>query len=182
MAPALANVIGPVLAGALIDLGGFRAAYAVMAVLPLGALLMARRVPKEPRRGGGVPARRAWDLLRTPGLRRLLAVNWLLSSKLGRALLPRAGAGPRARLLGLGDRPRAGRVRGGGGGGALAIPLIAHHLREGQVLTGCMLPPDGRRVRALPVRARPWAMGLLAAALGWRWAPVQPMIASTLHS
>ena len=182
LAPALANGIGPVLAGALIDLGGFRAAYAVMAVLPLGALLWARRVPKEaPRpRESGAGSRRAWDLLRTPGLRRLLAVNWLLSSSwdVHSFLVPVLGheRGFSASAIGLvlGVFAVAVAVV------RLAIPLIAQHLREGQVLAGCMLWTAG--VFALyPFAHAAWAMGLLAAALGLALGAVQPMIMATLH-
>src|SRR5258705_83810 len=74
LAPALSNAIGPVLAGTLIDLGGFRVAFAALMLLPLASLWSARRVPIE------VPApattaqrpRSSWDLLRAPGMRRLL--------------------------------------------------------------------------------------------------------------
>ncbi len=182
LAPALANVIGPVLAGALIDLGGFRAAYAVMAALPFGALLWARRVPKEAARpresGAGAP--RAWDLLRTPGLRRLLAVNWLLSSSwdVHSFLVPVLGheRGFSASAIGLVLGVFAVAVAAV----RLAIPLIAQHLREGQVLAGCMLWTAG--VFALyPFAHAAWAMGLLAAALGLALGAVQPMIMATLH-
>lgn len=182
LAPALANVIGPVLAGALIDLGGFRAAYAVMAALPFGALLWARRVPKEaPRpRDPAAAAPRAWDLLRTPGLRRLLAVNWLLSSSwdVHSFLVPVLGheRGFSASAIGLVLGVFAVAVAAV----RLAIPLIAQHLREGQVLAGCMLWTAG--VFALyPFAHAAWAMGLLAAALGLALGAVQPMIMTTLH-
>ncbi|WP_374368799.1 MFS transporter [Piscinibacter sp.] len=182
LAPALANVIGPVLAGALIDLGGFRAAYAVMAALPLGALLWARRVPKETARPRAADAasRRAWDLLRTPGLRRLLAVNWLLSSSwdVHSFLVPVLGheRGFSASAIGLVLGVFAVAVAAV----RLAIPLIAQHLREGQVLAGCMLWTAG--VFALyPFAHAAWAMGLLAAALGLALGAVQPMIMTTLH-
>ena len=47
LAPALSNVLGPVTAGVMIDLAGFQAAYAVLMLLPLGALVWARFVPRE---------------------------------------------------------------------------------------------------------------------------------------
>lgn len=182
LAPALANVIGPVLAGALIDLGGFRAAYAALLALPLGALIWARRVPKEaPRpRLKDAAAPRARDLLRTPGLRRLLAVNWLLSSSwdVHAFLVPVLGheRGFSASAIGvvLGVFALAvAAVR-------LAIPLVAQHLREGQVLAGCMLWTAG--VFALyPLAHAPLAMATLAAALGLALGAVQPMIMATLH-
>jgi len=47
LAPALSNVIGPVTAGALIDLMGFRVAFAVLMLMPLAAMVSARYVPVE---------------------------------------------------------------------------------------------------------------------------------------
>jgi MFS family permease len=182
LAPALANVIGPVLAGALIDLGGFRAAYALLLALPLAALVWARRVPKEaPRpRPAEAAAPGAWQLLRTPGLRRLLAVNWLLSSSwdVHAFLVPVLGheRGFTASAIGLvlgAFAVAVATVR-------LAIPLVAQHLREGQVLAGCMLWTAG--VFALyPFAVQAWWMGVLAAALGLALGAVQPMIMTTLH-
>ena len=182
LAPALANVVGPVLAGALIDLGGFRAAYAALLLLPLAALAAARRVPKEaPRpRATDAAAPRAWDLLRTPGLRRLLAVNWLLSSSwdVHAFLVPVLGheRGFSASAIGLVLGVFALSVAAV----RLAIPLIAQHLREGQVLAGCMLWTAA--VFALyPFATAAWWMGVLAAALGLSLGAVQPMIMTTLH-
>src|SRR6185369_9422789 len=83
LAPALSNVVGPVLAGVLIDLSGFRLAFAVLALLPLASLVWARRVPADAPPAAATPKagrRRAWDLLQAPGFTRLLLVNWLLSS------------------------------------------------------------------------------------------------------
>jgi MFS family permease len=48
LAPALANVAGPVLAGVLIDHGGFRVAFGALMLLPLQGLWWARCVPREP--------------------------------------------------------------------------------------------------------------------------------------
>ncbi len=182
LAPALANVVGPVLAGALIDLGGFRAAYAVLLALPLGALLWARRVPKEaPRpRAPDAATPRAWELLRTPGLRRLLAVNWLLSSSwdVHAFLVPVLGheRGFSASAIGLVLGVFAVAVAAV----RLAIPLIAQHLREGQVLAGCMLWTAGVFALYPFAHAAAW-MGVLAAALGLALGAVQPMIMTTLH-
>lgn len=182
LAPALSNVVGPVLAGALIDLGGFRAAYAVLLVLPFGALAWARRVPREPpaHRPADAVRPRALDLFRTPGLRRLLAVNWLLSSSwdVHAFLVPVIGheRGFSASAIGLILGVFAISVAAI----RLAIPLIAQHLREGQVLAGAMLWAAG--VFALyPFAQAAWLMGVLAAALGLALGAVQPMIMTTLH-
>ncbi len=182
LAPALANVIGPVLAGALIDLGGFRAAYALLLLLPLAALVWARRVPKEaptPRAADrAVP--RALDLLRTPGMRRLLLVNWLLSSSwdVHSFLVPVLGheRGFSASAIGLVLGVFAASVAAV----RLAIPFIAQHLREGQVLAGCMLWTAGVFALYPFAGAAAW-MGLLAAVLGLALGAVQPMIMTTLH-
>ena len=70
LAPALSNVVGPVLAGAMIDLGGFRWAFIVLALLPLATLAWARRVPVEvpAPRDPAAPKASAWDLFLTPGV------------------------------------------------------------------------------------------------------------------
>jgi MFS family permease len=64
------------------DTTGFRAAFLLMALLPLATWFWIRGVPElEPVRPvGGAPATRAWDLLREPMMRRLMLVNWCLSS------------------------------------------------------------------------------------------------------
>ena len=49
MAPSLSNVVGPVLAGFVIDAAGYAWANGVMMVLPLAALWFARAVPRERR-------------------------------------------------------------------------------------------------------------------------------------
>jgi MFS family permease len=80
VAPSFSNVIGPVAAGLMIDAAGFRAAYGLLLLLPLATLFTARLVPHLPPAGVlPAPGRKTWDLLRAPGLKRLLVVNWLLS-------------------------------------------------------------------------------------------------------
>jgi MFS family permease len=182
LAPALANLLGPVLAGALIDLSGFRAAFAALMLLPLVALWWARQVPAE---ASPVPdalgeQATAWDLLLTPGLRRLLLVNWLLSTcwDLHTFLLPILGheRGLSASAIGtiLGVFALAvTAVR-------LLIPLIAHHMSEARVLAGAMLW-TAAIMGAYPFMHSAWAMGACALLLGLGLGTVQPMIMSTLH-
>ena len=181
LAPALANVVGPVLAGALIDLGGFRLAYAVMGLLPFVAWASTRRVPHEappPRPPGPRPS--AWDLLRTPGLCRLLLVNWLLSSSwdVHAFLVPVLGheRGFSASAIGL----VLGLFAAAVAAVRLVIPLLAHHLREGRVLAGAMLATAA--IFALyPLVHAAWLMAVCATLLGLALGTVQPMIMTTLH-
>ncbi len=182
MAPALSNVLGPVLAGSLIDIGGFRAAYLALALIPLAGLWSARRVPVEapPPLDPTKPKSSSWALFRTPGLRPLLLVNWLLSSSwdMHSFVVPVLGheRGFSASAIGvvLGAFAAAvSLVR-------LAIPLLAHRLRESQVLSGAMLFTGGV-FAVYPFVTTAWMMGLCAVLLGLALGSVQPMIMSTLH-
>ncbi|HJW12995.1 MAG TPA: MFS transporter [Albitalea sp.] len=184
LAPALSNVAGPVLAGVLIDLAGFRTAFAALMLMPLGALLWARAVPTEAAAAvsEAAPQRQtSWDLLQLPGLRRLLLVNWLLSASwdVHAFVLPILGhergfsASAIGSILGLFAFAVAA-VR-------LVIPLLAHRLAASQVLAGAMLAVAA--VFALyPLVHSAWLMALCAALLGLALGSVQPMVMSTLHN
>ncbi len=182
LAPALANVAGPVLAGVLIDLAGFRVAFAALMLLPLLGLWWARRVPVEtpPPRPPRPLAQSSWDLLRTPGMRRLLAVNWLVSASwdVHTFVIPILGheRGFSASAIGIVLGVFAGAV-------ALvrfAIPALAHRLRESQVLVGAMLL-TGAVFAVYPLVQSPLTMCACAVVLGLALGSVQPMIMSTLH-
>jgi MFS family permease len=182
LAPALSNVVGPVLAGVLIDLGGFRAAFAALALLPLLGLAWARRVPTEtpPPRTPEQRRRSSWALLRTPGLRRLLLVNWLLSTSwdVHTFVVPILGheRGFSASAIGivLGVFAAAvALVR-------LLVPLLAHRLREAQVLVAAMLC-TGLVFAVYPLMQSAWLMAVCAVLLGLALGAVQPMVMTTLH-
>ena len=182
LAPALANVVGPVLAGTLIDVGGFRVAFLALALLPLASLAWARRVPIEPQVPGVPRASRpsSWGLLRAPGFSRLLIVNWLLSSSwdVHSFLVPILGheRGFSASAIGL----ILGAFATAVAGVRLAIPLLAHRLREGQVLVAAMLGA-GAVFAVYPLAHEAWVMGVFAVVLGLCLGSVQPMIMTTLH-
>jgi MFS family permease len=183
LAPALSNVIGPVTAGALIDLMGFRFAFAVLMLMPLAAMVSARYVPAEadvPRASVAVANQSSWDLLRSPALRRLLLVNWLLSASwdVHSFVVPILGhergmsAGAIGLVLGLFAVSVAG-VR-------LLIPVLAHRLSESQVLTGAMLWV-AVIFGVYPFVHSAWLMACCASLLGLALGAVQPMVMSTLH-
>ncbi len=182
LAPAVANVFGPVMAGLLIDWSGFRVAFGVLMLLPLLGLWWARRVPVEVM-APHVPRPRthsAWDLFRTPGLRRLLVVNWLLSASwdLHTFLVPILGhergfsASAIGLVLGL-FAAAVALVR-------LLIPTLAHRLREPQVLVGAMLC-TGAVFAVYPLVHSAWSMAVCAVLLGLALGSVQPMIMTTLY-
>lgn len=183
MAPSLANVVGPVAAGFMIDGGGFAAAYALMCALPLLSLLVARRIPavaphETPKRAGERGG--TWDLLGTPGLKRLLFVNWLLSASWD----VHSFAVP---VLGHGRGYSASTIGIVLGSFTLAvtlvrfiIPMLAHRLREVTVLRFAMVL-TGVVFSAYPFATTPWMMGVCATLLGLTLGSVQPMIMSTLH-
>jgi MFS family permease len=182
LAPALSNLVGPVAAGVLIDVAGFRAAFAVLMLLPLATLLSSRLVPKEApaRDGPAVRARASWELLRDAPLRRLLLVNWLLSASwdVHSFVLPILGheRGLSASAIGGIAVVFAASVAGV----RVVIPLVAHRLREAPVLAGAMLTVAG--VFAIyPLTASAATMALCASVLGLALGAVQPMVMSMLH-
>lgn len=182
LAPALSNVIGPIVAGTLIDLAGFRGAFIALTLLPLATLWSARQVPKEPpapvRPAQG--KRAAWDLLVVPGMPRLLLVNFLMSSSwdLHSFIVPVLGheRGYSASAIGLILGVFAGAVASV----RVLLPFLSHRLREHQVLAGAMV------LTALVFCVYPWVhsawlMGLCAAALGLALGAVNPMVMTALH-
>ena len=181
IAPALANVLGPVLAGALIDAGGFRLAYACLLLLPLAALAWARRVPAEAPPASASPAKSSsWQLLRAPGLARLLLVNWLFSATwdMHALLVPILGheRGFSASAIGLVLGVFAATV-------ALvrfAVPPLAHRMQEGQVLTGALIWA-AIVLLLYPFVHAAWLMGMCAGLLGMALGVGQPMIMANLH-
>lgn len=183
MAPALANVVGPVLTGFMIDASGFAGAYAVLMLLPLATLWFARGVPVEAGRAPPVsagPRPSTWDLLRLPGVKRLLVVNWLLSASWD----VHSFAVP---VLGHARSYNASTIGLVLGTFTLAvtavrfiIPMIAHRLEEVKVLTSAMVL-TGLVFAAYPFAKTPWMMGVCAMLLGLTLGAVQPMVMSALH-
>jgi len=188
LAPSVANMLGALAAGVLIDAVGFAGAFAVLAGWPLGALVWSRRVPRETEHARAAarsqPRRPLWasavELSATPGLRRLLFVNWLLSTSwdVHAFLVPILGHARGLSATAIGTilavfGAAVSAVR-------LVIPLLAHRLREAQVLAVSMLVVAA--VFALyPLARGAWTMGACAVVLGLALGAVQPMIMSTLH-
>lgn len=180
--PSISNFLGPFLAGLLIDHAGFRAAYLLLALLPLLAWWFVRRtreLPREPVPEGGRSGS-SWDLLRQPDFRRLMLLNWMLSScwDVHTFLVPVLGheRGLSATLIGV--------ILGAFALAATAIrvvlPWIAARLRESAVV-GTAMFATAVLFAAYPFAHRAWAMGALSVLLGLALGSVQPMIMSMLH-
>ena len=181
LAPSFSNVIGPVLAGLLIDASGFAAAYAAMLLGPLVSVIVARSVPREALQAPLPTAgRTAWDLWRLPGMARLMIVNWLLSAcwDVHSFAVPILGheRGFSASTIGLvlGTFPLSvTAVRA-------LIPMLAHWVDEVTVLRAAMVG-TGLVFAVYPLLPSPWLMAGCALLLGVTLGCVQPMIMSTLH-
>ena len=194
LGPAASNMLGPVLAGLCIDhfadgpadLMGFRAAFAVLALLPLLSWLLVRsaaganRMPPPVPPAGLDPVASPWDLLRAPRMRALLLVNWLLSScwDVHTFVVP---------VLGHERQLSASVIGGILGGFALAaalvrllIPLMAAQAREWHVTTVAMLS-TALLFAIYPLMQGAWGMACCSVLLGFSLGSVQPMIMSTLH-
>ncbi len=181
LAPALSNVIGPVVAGVMIDRAGFGGAFVVLVLMPLASLWWARQVPPEaPRPARAAGSQTTWALLATPGLPRLLLVNWLMSSSwdLHAFVVPILGheRGFSASAIGL----ILGAFAAAVAGVRVFIPFVAEHLRAAEVLVAAM-GLTACVFAVYPLVHNPWLMGLCAATLGLALGSVQPMIMTTLH-
>ena len=192
--PAISNFFGPVVAGLLIDhvgvwLGGtaadthgFRAAFLVMALLPLLTWVWIRHTEELPPvvHPAGLPKPQVWHLLYNPQMRRLLLVNWLLSScwDVHTFVVPVLGheRAFSASVIGaiLGSfAVAAACVR-------VAMPLLAVHLKE-WVVVSCAMLITALLFGIYPLMHTPLAMGFCSVLLGLALGSVQPMIMSTLH-
>ena len=182
LGPAVSNFIGPFCAGLLIDYSGFRAAFFLMAVLPLVTGVLIHRIQELP---AVVPASNAkkgtaWDLFNEPMMRRMILVNWFLSScwDVHTFVVPILSheRGYSASVIGtiLGAFAISAAVV------RMLLPLLAAHLKEWVVITGAMLL-SAALFGIYPLMPTAWAMGLCSVALGFVLGSVQPMIMSTLH-
>ncbi len=178
-----ANVLGPVTAGFLIDLGGFAAAYGVLLAFPLVSVWVMGQIPVQPR--AAAPAARPagagrWELLTTPGLKRLLFINWLLSASwdVHSFAVPVLGhaRGYNASTIGL----VLGIFTAAVTAVRFVIPMLAHRLQEVTVLRAAMLM-TAAVFAVYPFAGTPWLMAACATLLGLALGAVQPMIMSTLH-
>jgi predicted MFS family arabinose efflux permease len=179
--PAASNFLGPFSAGLLIDFTGFRAAFFMMALLPLVTWFWIRKtVELPPVELKNETKKKAWDLLREPFMRRLMVVNWLLSScwDVHTFVVPILGheRGYSASVIGtiLGAFAiAAAAVR-------LLLPLLAQSLREWAVITVAMVI-TAMLFAVYPLMPTPLSMGVCSVFLGFSLGCVQPMIMSTLH-
>jgi MFS family permease len=182
LAPALSNVVGPVMAGTLIDLIGFRGAFFGLALLPLASLWWSRQVPLEVTAAKAVAgrSRAAWELFALPGIKRLLLVNFLMSSSwdLHSFVVPVLGheLGFSASAIGL----ILGAFAAAVAGVRLAIPFLSHRLREHQVLVGAMWLTT-LVFAVYPLVHSAWLMAACATVLGLALGAVNPMVMTTLH-
>jgi MFS family permease len=188
--PAVSNFIGPFTAGLMIDHAGgtpgstegFRAAFALMALLPLATWFWVRTTVELPPviAAAGATPQRAWDLLNDPPFRRLIIVNWLLSScwDVHTFVVPLLGheRGLSASVIGsiLGAFAiAAALVR-------LLMPMVAKHLRERVVVTAAMVA-TAVLFAVYPLLSTALAMGVCSVLLGFALGSVQPMVMSLLH-
>lgn len=188
--PAISNFVGPFAAGLLIDhagaepgaTSGYRAAFLLMALLPLTSWFLLRDVRELPPvvRALDGPTPKAWELLREPTFRRLMMANWFLSScwDVHTFVVPVLGfeRGISASVIGtiLGAFAIAAAVI------RMAMPMVAAHLKEWKVLAGAMLA-TAALFAVYPLTRSALAMGICSVFLGFSLGMVQPMVMSMLH-
>jgi predicted MFS family arabinose efflux permease len=184
--PPLANVIGPVMCGILIDIAGFFWAYVALSLVTGLSWIASARIPQaDDAAADETPPSAARPSVFTlwresPGLLRLLIINWLLSTcwDVHTFAVPMLGH----------ERDFSASTIGFVLGAftlcvmllRLCLPFIARHLREVTVLSGAM---RGSALVFLlyPLTESPWQMGLCAVVLGVTLGSAQPMVMSTLH-
>lgn len=180
--PSISNFLGPFLAGVMIDSFGFRAAFLLLALFPCMAWFWVRHtvehepVAPELRQASGS----SWNLLKDKGFRKLMAINWMLSScwDVHTFLVPVLGheRGLSATVIGT--------ILGAFALAATAIrvlmPWLASRLRESMVI-GSAMAATALLFAVYPLVNSALAMGALSVLLGFALGSVQPMIMSSLH-
>jgi MFS family permease len=180
--PAFSNFVGPFVAGLVIDHAGYRIAFLVMALLPLATwwfMRTAREVPLAQAQRN-LPRSRAWDLWREPMFRRLILVNWFLSSAwdVHTFVVPVLGhdRGLSASVIGtiLGVFAfAAAAIR-------VVLPLLAARVREWVLIVAAMVATT-LIYAVYPFMHQALTMGLCSVLLGRALGMVQPMVLTMLH-
>jgi MFS family permease len=180
--PAFSNFVGPFAAGLVIDHAGYRAAFLLMAVLPLVSWALVRRARELPpvERPANAARTRSWDLWRDPMFRRLMLVNWFLSSAwdVHTFVVPVLGheRGLSASVIGSilgGFALAAAAVR-------LVLPLLSSRVHEWVLIVSAMVAA-ALIYTVYPFMHTALAMGACSMLLGVALGMVQPMVMSTLH-
>ncbi|CUB01520.1 MULTISPECIES: MFS transporter [Comamonas] len=188
--PAISNFLGPFAAGLLIDYAGgeaasttgFRAAFLLLTLMPLAAWFWARTVQELPalQTESANQKATAWDLVQNRGFRRLLLLNWALSScwDVHTFVVPILGheRGLPASVIGsiLGAFAIAAAVI------RMLMPIITRRLAESQVVLGAMVAACALFI-AYPFMPGAWTMGACSVLLGVVLGSVQPMVMSMIH-
>lgn len=182
IAPSLANFLGPLLAGLVIDYFGFSTCFAVMACLATLPWWLVRNATDAPPDALAPPTTSGsfWSLLDEPRMRVLLLINWVLSScwDVHTFVLPILGheRGFSASVIGilLGTFAVAATLV------RVVMSAIAGHLREWAVIMGAVC--GAAVIYAIyPLLPSALAMGVCSGLLGLVLGSVQPMVMSTLH-
>jgi MFS family permease len=179
------GLLGPLISGYAIDQSGFRATFALLALLPVPAIVtLARGRPALPpvRAPGHGDARGSvMDLLRHRTLRRIFVMNVLIAMAwdLHTIFVPVYGAkiGLAASQIGVILAAFAAAtfvVR-------LAMPLLVHRATEHQLLTASLFVA-ALVYMAFPFVERPGALMALSFVLGFGVGGGQPMVLSLLHT
>ena len=188
--PAVSNFIGPFFAGLLIDHAGayagsttgYRAAFSMMMGMSLLTWFWVRTAQEMPAviAPNGGKRQKAWDLLKDPNFRRLLILNWLLSScwDVHTFVVPLLGyeRGLSASAIGtiLGCFALAAALI------RVVMPFVAERLREATVLFAAMLAAAAL-FAVYPLMPTAVLLGTCSILLGLALGSVQPMIMSMLH-
>ncbi|MBV8618801.1 MAG: MFS transporter [Curvibacter sp.] len=183
LGPAVSNFLGPFSAGLMIDSAGFRAAFALMAALPLLSWWWARQTHELPPVAAapeGVRKPPAWALLHDTGFRRLLLMNWFLSSSwdVHTFVVPLLGheRGLSASAIGT----ILGAFAVAASGVRVLLPMVAERIREWAVIMTAMVSTS-LLFGVYPLLHGAWAMGCCSVLAGFALGSVQPMIMSMLH-
>ncbi|MEY2621413.1 MAG: hypothetical protein RIT26_1233 [Pseudomonadota bacterium] len=180
--PAVSNFIGPLGAGVVIDLLGFRSAFLLMGLYPVLGWFMLRGVNNRPpaQVGPNDQPGPAFELLRDVPLRRLLLVNWFLSScwDVHTFMVPILGheRDVSASAIGtvLGMFALAATLT------RLVLPWVARRFKEREIIWAAMWV-TGATLTAYPFAPNAWVMGGFSLVLGLFLGAVQPMVMSALH-
>jgi len=181
----ISSILGPLVTGFMIDLAGFRAAFALLALAPLLpiAILGSDRLPLP----GPHPAhashadRNALDLMANRELRRVFLINTLTAAawELHTLFVPLYGhsVGLTASEIGaiLASFATATFVV------RLAMPLYVRRLTEHQILSATLIIA-GLVYLAIPFSRSTGMLMMLSFCLGLGLGAGQPMVMSLLHS